>query len=1067
MSVQYCYSQSGQSDTAQAELLVKKATEYNIQIEYDSSIVCLHKAAKIFLEMQDWERYVHCLNIEADCLLNKVAIDSMEAILTKTRTIEKEHLQPDNLECALTYSLFGLLYFYREDFDAAIKYIMDGKVIRERILGSNHKYVASSNYLLGYACLRKGEFDKALVFFDEAINVYSAINDDDHFNLCLAHIGIGYAFFLRSDFDIALSHYTKAYSLINNGDKKYSSILADCHMHLGFTYFEKGNYQQSITHLIEAVNLYSKLFGEDNFFVGSCYSRLGNVSEAEGDLDKAIEYYKKAISLSTKYIGDKHSLIALDTRQLGMAYANKNDLDQALQYSKKALTIHRKVVGNKHPELAYTYEIIGKIYIKRHDYSLALANFQRALELRSQLKESNDRNDIANLYSEIGTVYSTMKKYDRALDYFNRALRLHNALPEPNRPQRAATLKGIGDVYEDLNEPSISLRHYQKSLSALVPDFTDSSIYANPTQSNITNRKELLEILLAKAGALVKYYSSHPRALQYLQASLATYDCAANALNMLRKRITTQDSKLFLEEQSFALHENAIRVAMTLFKSTKSPRYKESAFTFAENSKANVLLDGLYDSEAKQFSSIPDSIIEKERALRIGLANNETQLQKENEKKGMEDSTKISELQNKCFALTNEAQRLSAFLENTYPRYYDLKYKHHTATINEIQSAIDERTGVVEYCVGQRSITTFVITKSSFDVLIAPTPSNFRELTTNFYGAIKTVNEKNYLKAGSELYELLLRPLERKLAHKKKLLIIPDGILYYIPFEALIAKATINKNKMVNFTKLDYAINRYEISYSYSATFYLDRLKQKDTVAASKLNFVGFAPVFKDTDSNGVILSNNALVLEKDRSALRAITVEGKRFNELKYSEREVSSIAENFQKKGRTGTSFLYDDATEDNFKLNIGRYSCVHIATHGYINEEHPELSMLLFSQPHDSTATEDGILYASEMYNLTLNADLLVLSSCESGLGKLVKGEGVMAITRGFFYSGAHNIIFSLWKVYDKQTNELMTEFYSKVLEGETFASALRKAKLRLISDRSTAFPSKWSGFILVGE
>jgi len=187
----------------------------------------------------------------------------------------------------------------------------------------------------------------------------------------------------------------------------------------------------------------------------------------------------------------------------------------------------------------------------------------------------------------------------------------------------------------------------------------------------------------------------------------------------------------------------------------------------------------------------------------------------------------------------------------------------------------------------------------------------------------------------------------------------------------------------------------------------------------------------------------------------------------LKYSEQEVSSVAEDFQKRGKPGTSFLYDGASEENFKMNVGKYSCIHIATHGYINESHPQLSMLLFSQPHNSSATEDGVLYASEMYNLSLNADLLVLSSCESGLGKLIKGEGVIAMTRGFFYSGAHNIIFSLWKVYDKQANELMKEFYRHVLEGEAFSSALRKSKLLLIADRSTAFPSKWSEFILVGK
>ena len=462
-----------------------------------------------------------------------------------------------------------------------------------------------------------------------------------------------------------------------------------------------------------------------------------------------------------------------------MAYANKNNLDQALAYSKEALTIHRKVVGDNHPELAYTYEILGNIYIKRHEYSFALKNFRKALELRSQLQDSNDRNDIANLYSEIGVVYSATKKYGRALDYFNKALLLHNALPEPNRPQRAMTLKGIGDIYVHLREPSISLRYYQQSINALLPEFSDSSIYANPKQSNITCSKELLEILLTKAGALEKYYSLKSHNLGDLQGALKTYECAADILTMLRRKITTEGSKLFLEEQSYALHENAIRVSVTLFNLTKEPRYKGSAFAFAENSKANVLLDGLYDSEAKQFAGIPDSIIEKERALKIDLAKDETQLQKENEKEEKKGSMQITALQDKCFALTNEAQNLSTLLENDYPQYYELKHKHRTATIEEIQRAIDKRTGVVEYCIGKRSITTFVITNSSFDVLTVPTPANFSRLTTTFYRAIKTVNEKNYLGAGSGLYDLLLRPSKKYLAGKNRLLIIPDGILYY------------------------------------------------------------------------------------------------------------------------------------------------------------------------------------------------------------------------------------------------------------------------------------------------
>jgi len=1067
LSGHYCHAQSALDDTATAEALVKKAMEYNVQIEYDSSIICLHAAAKIFLATECWERYVHCLNIEADCLSREAALDSMEVVLQKAKEIEKERLEPDNLECALTLSIAGLLDIYKERFNLAIKRIFAGKTIREKKLGGHHKLVAANNYLLGIAYLKKGDYDKALQPLTEALEVYNGLNDSDQFNRIITLSGIGLVYLLRNDLDIALSYLTRADSLCGNDERKYVTVHADCENYIGWVCMEKGENGHAILHLTKAIEIYRKLFGDNYFSLMSCYSELGSAFKAIGDFDKSIEYYDKVMTMGKQVMGKDHQHLAHLTRGLCSVYADKDQLDNAIQYSKKALTIHQKAVGSKHPELAYTYEIIGNICIKRHEYSIALKNFQKALELRSQLKKSNDRNDIANLYSEIGSVYSAMKNYNRALDYFNQALLLHNALPEPNRPQRAATLKGIGDVYAHQNKPSISLRYYQQAIITLVPEFIDSSIYANPTQSNISNGKDLVEILSAKAGSLEKYYSSKSHALRDLQAALATYECAANTLNLLRKKITTEGSKLFLEEQSYALHENAIRVSMKLFNATKEPCYKESAFFFAENSKANVLLDGLFDSEAKQFASIPDSIIEKERILKIDLVNNETQLQKERDKKEAKDSAQIIALQDKCFALNNEAQSLSALLENTYPRYYELKYKQHSATLNEIQNALDDRTGVIEYCVGQHSMTTFVITNSSFNVLTIPTPPHFSELTTSFYKAIKTVDEKNYIRTGVNLYDFLLRPLEKEIFDKNKLLIIPDGILYYIPFEALIAHNVPDTNRAWDFTKLDYLVNRYEISYSYSSSFYLNRLQQKDTVTAKKLSFVGFAPVFRDTDSNGVFLSNNAIAFKRDPAALRAITVDGKRFNELKYSEREVSLVAENFQKKGKPGKSFLYENASEENFKSNVGQYSCIHIATHGYINEAHPQLSMLLFSQPQNSSATEDGVLYANEMYNLNLNADLLVLSSCESGLGKLVKGEGVMAITRGFFYSGAHNIIYSLWKVYDKQTNDLMTEFYGNVLEGETFSSALRKSKLRLIADRSTAFPSKWSGFILVGK
>ena len=171
-------------------------------------------------------------------------------------------------------------------------------------------------------------------------------------------------------------------------------------------------------------------------------------------------------------------------------------------------------------------------------------------------------------------------------------------------------------------------------------------------------------------------------------------------------------------------------------------------------------------------------------------------------------------------------------------------------------------------------------------------------------------------------------------------------------------------------------------------------------------------------------------------------------------------------ENKDKTSLGYFYSDATEKAFKSRIKNFDIIHIASHSFINEDQPQISGMVFAQPTDSTNTEDGILYAGETYNLDLNADLVVLSSCESGLGKLISGEGMMALTRGFLYSGVANIIFSLWKIPDKPTSELMIEFYKQMLSGKSYSESLRQAKLNLIKNEITARPRSWASFILIG-
>ena len=218
-------------------------------------------------------------------------------------------------------------------------------------------------------------------------------------------------------------------------------------------------------------------------------------------------------------------------------------------------------------------------------------------------------------------------------------------------------------------------------------------------------------------------------------------------------------------------------------------------------------------------------------------------------------------------------------------------------------------------------------------------------------------------------------------------------------------------------------------------------------------------------------------------SLLRSITVDGKKYKELPFSRSEVENIVELYERIEKDAKCYLFSEASEENFKKLSGNAWIIHIATHGILNNEYAELSGLLFFSeeknqqnlidtitnilPGYTDIGNDGILFVKEIYGLNLQAQLVVLSACETGSGKFIEGEGIISITRGFMYSGAKNLIVSLWKVGDDSTKDLMVNFYKNLLEGNSKSAALRNAKLKMINNNETAFPKFWAGFVLIGS
>lgn len=710
--------------------------------------------------------------------------------------------------------------------------------------------------------------------------------------------------------------------------------------------------------------------------------------------------------------------------------------------------------------MARSYVNLSLVYGENEQYDKALEYAFKALDI---LKRLFGDNAVGTNYRNIGYYYMGKGDYNQAITYLQNSINLFRRVGQEKTMAIASSYQILGDLHSRRNEVEKALGFYQKSLIAVVPGFADSNIYVNPPLSSLDDDANVLELLSSKPRALMQLYRTTTHAARDMQMALSTYELASRLIDKIRSSYRDEGARLLLGEYAAKIYHQAIAAAVEAYKVKPEAAYQIQAFTFAEKNKAAVLAQSLQESRARSFAGIPSALLEKEKSLRRELAFGETTLQQINQR-----DAKTRELEDRYFAAKRDYEALMNQFEKAYPKYFDLKYRTQTVAVAELQKALDDQTAVIEYVVGDSAIFSFAVTQRDFKLTAQPKDSTFSKIAAELASSFKNVTSKSaYLRGAMQLYQTLISPLEAAIAAKRKWVIIPDGELYQVPFEALL-KASAAPQGVADYRELNYLLRQHEVSYHFSATLFLQSLRQKPAGNSTEL-FAGFAPIFDTEAKNRLIYRSDP----KDSSAISLIpkadstflaTRDGKTLDPLPYSAQEVENILVAFPSRSR---AFIKQEASEENFKHQIKGYKYVHVATHGRIVEADPKLSNLTFSQPQDKRAKEDGILFSSETYNLDLNADLLVLSACQTGTGKFMKGEGLMALTRGFFYSGACNIVASLWKVYDEHTSRLMVEFYREIAAGKSYSAALREAKLKMIASPETAGPQSWAGFVLMGR
>jgi len=517
---------------------------------------------------------------------------------------------------------------------------------------------------------------------------------------------------------------------------------------------------------------------------------------------------------------------------------------------------------------------------------------------------------------------------------------------------------------------------------------------------------------------------------------------------------------LGLNSKTQKIYHNAISY---LLQQTNKRKYFEKTFEYCERSKNYHLFTQLFEQKAKEIGGVPRELIEKEKELRSLRDIYQIKIYQADSN----DSITILRLKKKIFDLSNEYESLIGIRENQYPLPYKSIFHSNIPNVNEIQGALNHNQALLNYYYKDTLLLVYVVTNDTFFLFENVLVRAFEDNIIEFIKCINLIRIQKCFDLAYTIYQELIHPILRYVGSKNELIIIPHGILSFIPFEALISRPI----KYHQTTRVPYILNDFCIKYHYSAALWYHGLIENNPSAQAenyKHDFVGFAPAFFSNDSIGHGEKEKGRVI----NSMTSIKTDNP-IAPLPHSSDEVLSICKLFNQRGGAARHFLSHKATEESFKLNIGSAKYVHLATHGQINHLTPRLSGLVFYDHKNNTNSQsssansnDGILYLNELYDLNINARLMIVSACESGAGKLEKSEGVMSMTRGLLFAGVNNIIISLFKVPDKHTKDLMVIFYQKVILGYSYARALQLAKLQLI-DKNYSFPKLWSSFILIGR
>jgi CHAT domain-containing protein/tetratricopeptide (TPR) repeat protein len=856
---------------------------------------------------------------------------------------------------------------------------------------------------------------------------------------------------------------------------------------IGEVYRSLGEMQKALEKYNEALPIFQAV--GDRRWEAFTLNGIGVAYLSLGETQKALEKFNEAL-LILRALGDRSEEAATLTN-VGAAHLSMGETQKALEKFNESLLI-RRAVGDRGGE-AITLNNIGRVYWSLGEAQKALEKFNEALPLRRTV---GDRSGEATTLHNIGAVYWSLGETQKALEKYNEALPLRRAVGD--RRREAATLHNIGDVYWSLGETQKALEKYNEALPILqaVGDRSGEAstlhnigaVYRSLGEAQKALEKYNEALLLRRAvgdrngeaDTLLGIARVEQKRGNLTQAR-QTVEQAISLVESLRTNIASQELRASYLASRQEFFETYIDMLMQMHKQNPAAAFDALALAVSERARARSLLELLKEARADIRQGVEGSLLERERSLQQRLnARAAAQVSLLNRKHTPEQAEATAK---EIAALTAEYEDLQAQIRARSPRYAALTQPEPLGLTEIQQQALDEDTLLLEYALGEKRSYLWLVSRRSIDSYELPPRAEVEAAARRVYELLTARPKRGappdpqFIAQAKTLSRMLLGPVASRLGGKR-LVVVAPGALSYLPFTAL--PAPEDKSRPAG----DYEplIAKHEVVTIPSASVLsIIRREMAGRQRAAKSVAVLADPVFEVSDprltsakngnSSGEPLAAPAADAEYSEltRAIRTMNFSDARagFTRLAFSRQEAESIIA-LTPRG-TGFKAIDFSASRDlAMSRQLRQYRILHFATHGLLNSERPELSGLVFSLIDREGKSQDGFLRLHEIYNLQLNADLVVLSACETGLGKEIKGEGLIGLTRGFMYSGAPRVVASLWNVDDLATSELMKLFYQRMLkDGLPAGAALRAAQLELSRQKRWASPYFWAGFVLHGE